>query len=759
LWQLLILLVLVFLFMWIILGRWTPWDHATTDPSEGGCPAGTTLLAKFEWSGGRYKFEKPKGNEAVVFVTGDAKGGTWTSTLPVSMVILKGSAGYAWTTYDPAAFSGTFSNQILPPNSGGQIPDISNIQFCGPEETEAGLRVIKTVDWNGATPDTTVTFNVCVQGPSFPTTADCKVVDFDGDTVSWFNLTPGAYTVSEPGLGSAWEVILPGETIVRTGQLASAEVTNTYLLGSLEVRKTVDWGVTPPDNGQVFEICVEGPSYPAPSCKSAPFDGGTVTWEDVLPGTYTVEEPGVTPEDWAVTIDSSPVTVPEGGGKATVHVRNVRELPPAGNLRVVKVDLGPASASGTWDFTAAGPTTPPPASITNTGDATFSDVAPGIYSVTETTGQGEACTIGLSETGDFETRHGLTGNPELSVPGLTISGVEVRDGETTTVYFFNRNCGTVLASPTLYIQKYEDPAGNRTGTTGKGGVQFVLKRNGIPVGGPLISPVDGLIIVSGLDGGMYTVEEAVPDGYQFTGTRVDFQADGTYDGEYPGQPPEIELLHSGDAAWVTFYNQPRISVKVTKVESANGVPSPGAGWTFTITGCGIDERSGVTGADGTLTFTDLPPASGCIYTVTETLASGWTVSPAASQQAGSAVAGAVVALQFTNVRNVTPTPSPTSTQPPGLEATPTPGETGTPSATATTASPTATMTPSTPAPPPTPTATPDSAVVGETTPRPPISGQSPDAPGSSSVPIVAAGMVLLAVSIAAGAITLRSRRR
>jgi hypothetical protein len=285
----------------------------------------------------------------------------------------------------------------------------------------------------------------------------------------------------------------------------------------------------------------------------------------------------------------------------------------------------------------------------------------------------------------------------------------------------------------------------------------------VPVGGPLNSPLDGLIVVSGLDGGVYTVQEVVPDGYQFTGTRVDFQADGTYDGEYPGQPPEIELLHSGDAAWVTFYNQPRIGVRVTKVESTSGVTSPGAGWTFTITGCGIDERTGVTGSDGTLTFADLPPAVGCAYTVTETLASGWTVSPAASQQAGSVVAGAIVELQFTNARETTPTPTPTPVHTPTPTQTSEPGatptQTGTPTATATPASPTATMTPSTPAPPPTPTATPDSAVVGETTPRPPISGQSPEAPGSSGVPIVAAGMVLLALSIAAGAITLRSRRR
>lgn len=765
-WRILVLLILLLIFGPVVLFQfWQPWARVTTDPSQGGCPVGTTLLAKFEWSGGRYKFEKPTGNEGVVFVVGDATGGSWTSTLPVSFVILKGSTGYAWTEYNPAAFSGTFSKSILPPNPGGNIPDISNIQFCGSEEAEAGLRVTKTVNWNGVTPDTAKTFTVCISGPSFPATPDCKVADFDGETLTWFGLDPGVYVVTEQSPGAAWEVTLPGDTTVVAGQVASAGVTNTYRLGTLAITKSVDWGDAQPDSSQQFEICIEGPSFPAGDCKTATFEGGTLTWQGILPGEYVVEERGVDAAEWTVTIDATPVTVPVGGGTATVAVRNERLQPP-GHLRVVKVDLGTAAASGTWVFTASGPTTPGPVSITDTGEATFADLEPGSYSVTETTGSGEACVIGVSEPGAFETLHGATGNPALAEAGLTMGDIGVLAGETTTVYFFNRSCGSVLGSPALYIQKYEDPSGNRTGETGLSGFQFIVKRDGVQVGAAVTSPAGGLIVLSGLDAGMYTVEEVAQAGYRFTGTRVDREADGSYDSEHEGQPAAVELLHAGDAAWITFYNQPRINVRVTKVETGNGASSPGAGWTFTLSGCGIAERTGVTGADGTLTFTDLPPAVGCEYTVTEAVASGWTVSPSASQLVGSAIAGATVDVQFTNRREPTPTPAPTSTpvptgtptpetpSTPGTPETPTtPTPTGTPEVTRT---PGATETPT--AVPAEPTETPDSGVVGEKTPRPPISGQSPDSGGSSSMAILLAALVLFGLSAVAGGLAFRRRQ-
>jgi hypothetical protein len=141
-----------------------------TTSSHGGnteCPEGTVLVAKFNYQagssesdddddrsdddrdsrsssgsddddderGGKYVFEKPSGNKDVVKISdADAKGGKWTSTTPISAIIVKGGPGSKTTTLTPAQKAGTFSNKDLPKVGGGKnTPDISNLQFCGPK--------------------------------------------------------------------------------------------------------------------------------------------------------------------------------------------------------------------------------------------------------------------------------------------------------------------------------------------------------------------------------------------------------------------------------------------------------------------------------------------------------------------------------------------------------------------------------------------------------------------------------------------------
>ncbi|MCL4866501.1 MAG: hypothetical protein KJZ47_11450, partial [Gemmatimonadales bacterium] len=93
-----------------------------------------------------------------------------------------------------------------------------------------------------------------------------------------------------------------------------------------------------------------------------------------------------------------------------------------------------------------------------------------------------------------------------------------------------------------------------------------------------------------------------------------------------------------------------------------------------------------TGVDGKATFTDLPPAVGCSYTVTETVIGGWSaINPV--QVTAPATAGQTAVLNFTNIKIevctncftiVTPTPTPekptptaTPTDPSDPTATPT----------------------------------------------------------------------------------------
>jgi hypothetical protein len=106
--------------------------------------------------------------------------------------------------------------------------------------------------------------------------------------------------------------------------LAAGETVNCYFenrqRGSLEVTKIVVWNGVDPDVTKTFTICIEGPSYPTPDCKIADYDGGMLTWDNLIPGDYIVteEDPGV---EWGVTITGSPATVPPGG-TGYAQVRN-----------------------------------------------------------------------------------------------------------------------------------------------------------------------------------------------------------------------------------------------------------------------------------------------------------------------------------------------------------------------------------------------------------------------------------------------------
>jgi len=99
------------------------------------CPDGTTLIAKFEWEGGEWVFEKPDGNDDVVEITNaDDESGDWTSSQAISAIVLKAARD---TKVDVPADpnSGSFNNSGLT-NPGGQTPGLSNIKFCGPDEPD-----------------------------------------------------------------------------------------------------------------------------------------------------------------------------------------------------------------------------------------------------------------------------------------------------------------------------------------------------------------------------------------------------------------------------------------------------------------------------------------------------------------------------------------------------------------------------------------------------------------------------------------------
>jgi hypothetical protein len=243
---------------------------------------------------------------------------TWENLMPGEYAITENDPGANWDV--------DITPETVTVNSGD---DPEQAQVTVTDTFQPGsLEVTKVVDLNNAVGDVTVPdFTICVQGPSYPDTPDCKTFSSPNDLVqTWENLIPGQYTITENDPGANWDVDITPETVtVNPGddpEQAQVTVTDTFQPGSLEVTKVVDWGNVTPDPNQEFEICIQGPSYPngteAGACQTIDFDGGTLTWEDLIPGNYTVTEtdPGTS---WTVDISGSPATVPpDGQGTATV---------------------------------------------------------------------------------------------------------------------------------------------------------------------------------------------------------------------------------------------------------------------------------------------------------------------------------------------------------------------------------------------------------------------------------------------------------
>ncbi|PFG73650.1 hypothetical protein [Tepidiforma thermophila] len=113
------------------------------------------------------------------------------------------------------------------------------------------------------------------------------------------------------------------------------------------------------------------------------------------------------------------------------------------------------------------------------------------------------------------------------------------------------------------------------------------------------------------------------------------------------------LLGSEDPAEDTGGPPPAVTIRVEKTENIVGFARPGAGWEFTLTGCGLEPRTAVTGPDGVAVFDGLPPAVGCSYTVAETLRPGWTAQYD-RRDAQPGQPGETVTLAFLNVREWNP---------------------------------------------------------------------------------------------------------
>lgn len=105
------------------------------------CPEDTILVAKFEYNESTGTYVQTEGQEGIITIGegANASGGSWTSTVEIKAVVVKGSTDCSTDWRSPTATSGTFSNEDLQPTSGGEQPDISSVTFCKPKPTAVQL--------------------------------------------------------------------------------------------------------------------------------------------------------------------------------------------------------------------------------------------------------------------------------------------------------------------------------------------------------------------------------------------------------------------------------------------------------------------------------------------------------------------------------------------------------------------------------------------------------------------------------------------
>jgi len=198
------------------------------------------------------------------------------------------------------------------------------------------LIVTKSIIWNGIAPNLDTTFSITIAGPSYPG-GNTKTINTSGN-LTWDNLIPGNYIVTEGPLGSEWKIpVITGSpaTIPPSNGDVHAAVTNERKLGGLKVTKSIIWNGVAPNINTTFAITITGPTYPAGNTKTLN-TSGNLTWTDLIPGNYIITE-GSLGVEWKVpVIDGSPAIVPANGGQAPATITNEMKT---GEIIILKKDI------------------------------------------------------------------------------------------------------------------------------------------------------------------------------------------------------------------------------------------------------------------------------------------------------------------------------------------------------------------------------------------------------------------------------------
>ena len=479
--------------------------------------------------------------------------------------------------------------------------------------------------------------------PVGPTT-----VNTDGaGNYTFQNLAPGSYAVSE-GTMAGWQQTFPPSgsypVIVTSGQnVTGKDFGNEQTTASISGNKFQDLNANGPDptDPPVAGWTIELTGTTGAGAAVGPIDimtdaNGNYSFTNLLPGTYALTE-GTRP-GWG---QSWPVPVPPGtysginlvsGESKTGYVFGNYLFATVSGQKYEDLNLDGSNDAGTdpgvpgfvihLDGTdGLGNTVHETQTTDVAGDYLFANVVPGNYTITEDQQPGW---------------HALQGAP--GIPVSVVSGDSLTDNE-----FGNWRNAQVTA------EKYEDVNGNGMQDAGEPALAgWTIHLDGADDFGAAVH-LAGVTDVSGT----YTFTDLVPGHYQLTEElQPGWVAIEPLSGSQPADP-----LSNGNVGPLKFGNYRPATATAEKYEDLNGngaqdAGEPGlSGWTIHLDGTdGLGSAvhlTGVTGASGLYTFTQLAPGQ---YQLTEELQAGWVaIEPQTGSQPADPISNdALGPLKFGN---------------------------------------------------------------------------------------------------------------
>ncbi len=335
-------------------------------------------------------------------------------------------------------------------NATFNIPDLNltkTVEECLPPPEKGGLSVTKSVQGKPADGP----FEVCITGPSFPN-GDCQSIE-DGQTVTWSDLEPGEYTVSETDPGVEWTVSGEGAVTVESGQTASATITNEsnaryticHVAGLAEqpanyvILRDMPWQAIFGQAGHFFEngtpragheqdFVIDGVTHTeaecAPPAPSLTLDGVCDMATGIITFTVTNTGDAMTSETAWNASDGQSGTLQLGAGEsasftvagdangnATFNIpdlnltKTVEECLPPPPPPSLTLDGVCDMATGIITFT-----------VTNTGDAMTSETA---WNASD--GQSGTLQLGAGESASFTVAGDANGNATFNIPDLNLT--------------------------------------------------------------------------------------------------------------------------------------------------------------------------------------------------------------------------------------------------------------------------------------------------------------------------------------------------